>query len=196
MATGLILSLIFAGASLAKSNDNTTTPLTSDNKTVSTHVQKARGIISYAFRHRNWQKDNDWTNKRQRRVERHKKALLTPKPRREINQYQRAKEASYKRWTGKQKFKANPWSSLYRALSPERKAALRALSACEGSGNYGEFGWTHWFAVRNLIPASLFRLTHANVLDASYKEQAVVSSAVADRYGFGGWPECSHRLGL
>ena len=177
------------------------TPKTNDHRTVKQHVRKAQRIVRHAFKHRNWQEGHSYTKKRQRRVSAHRAAIrAAPAHQRKINAFVSAKRESYKKWQANQERKADPWKAQFRTYSENTKAILYNLSICESSHrnlSAGYFGWLGWRAVPTLRAGTKWIVGLPSTPSAaSYEQQAVVTYEVAQKYGYGGWPSCSARLGL
>ena len=167
---------------------------------VTDHVLKGKAVANYAYlaEGSRWQTGDRWTKKRERRWQKHRDAIKTsPAHRQGLNRHLAKKRKAFRAWVAEQ----DPWEVAYEQLSASMKSALAGLSVCE-SGNrpylkYGAFGWTHHHALTSLaIPQWMKDNLTYPVSAASYEEQAVFTAAVAERYGFGGWPSCSSRLGL
>lgn len=92
------------------------------------------------------------------------------------------------------------WVQAYSEIKGAQKRSLRLLAVCEGGGRnttHGYYGWTHWAYIGSLdIPNWMHKRRSPSAQSASFKEQTVITAAVANRYGYGGWPSCSRRLGL
>lgn len=170
-------------------------------QSVSGHVSKGKGIASYAYatKGKRWQTGDRWTKKRERRWTAHRDAI-TDAPRKGLNEHLAKKRKAFRVWVKEEEAKADPWEVAYEGLSSSMKSALAGLSICE-SGNRnlsaGFFGWLFWHAIPSLgIPGWMIEQMASVPQGASYEQQAVITAAVAERYGWSGWPSCSIRLGL
>lgn len=166
---------------------------------VTDHVLKGKAIANYAYltegsRHKTGDR---WTKKRERRWKKHRDAIKTsPAHRQGLNRHLAKKRKGFRVWVAEQ----DPWEVAYARLSSSMKSALAGLSICE-SGNRnlsaGFFGWLFWHAIPSLgIPSWMIEQMASTPQGASYEQQAVITAAVTERYGFGGFPSCSRKLGL
>jgi len=168
-------------------------------ESVSGHVSKGKEIASYAYARKGqrWQTGDRWTKKRERRWTKHRDAIKTsPAHRQGLNRHLAKKRKAFRAWVAEQ----DPWEVAYEQLSASMKSALAGLSVCE-SGNrnltHGYLGWTHWFAIPNLgIPSWMIENMSPTAQGASWEQQASITAAVVERYGWGGFPSCSRKLGL
>lgn len=200
MIRALVIGAVLAVVAVAPSS---AAPLNSSlsyrSLGVTGHVLKGKAIANYAYltegsRHKTGDR---WTKKRERRWKKHRDAIKTsPAHRQGLNRHLAKKRKGFRVWVAEQ----DPWEVAYARLSPGLKSALAGLSVCE-SGNRnlsaGFFGWLFWHAIPSLgIPSWMVEQMASSPQGASYEQQAVITAAVAERYGWSGWPSCSIRLGL
>ena len=163
------------------------TPQTHTHQTVLHHQRKAKETArkgfkaitpgQHSFNKKRWYKHRDALKDIDRR-----KALT------------KHKENKKKAW---KKFSAAPWSAWYKGLGATRINSLDWLAVCENSGRnhptYGYHGWLGWRHLPGLLPDHMRPFVKLPMGANSQKAQYVMTSAVFDRYGRGGWPSCSSR---
>ena len=169
------------------------TPHTCSRKPVIFHQRRAKQIVRRNFRLTS--PDGHAFGPQSKAAFRKQRDCLLQKSRRQaLERYRKNKKARYK------SFAADPFPVWHSRLPSYRKDSLERLAVCENSGrnhpSYGFLGWTHGHAIPNLISGpEVDRMVQP--MGANSKEaQFVITSLVADRWGWGGWPSCSAKLGL
>jgi len=185
--------------SIALAADRGTPKTLNSSWKVSQHVSKAREIIAYSFKQRD-PNAHRYTAKRKRRVERHRSTIVGDgKARAKINRSVKKQRNAWRKWS-KAELAGDQWEQAYRALSPAAKSTLHGLAICESSNRnlvYGWYSWTHWSALWSLLAGHPFLDgLPRNVQAASFEAQSVVTWEIGQRYGFGGFPACSAKLGI
>ncbi len=169
------------------------TPHTCSRRPVIFHQRRAKQIVRQSFKLRS--PDGHTFGKKSKAAFRNQKDCLAQKSRRQaLERYRKNKKARYKA------FAADPFPVWYSRLPSYRKDSLKRLAVCENSGgnhgSYGYFGWTHGGYIPGLISGPEVDRMKQPMGANSWEAQSVITSRVADQYGWGGWPSCSAKLGL
>ena len=168
------------------------TPHTCSRKPVIFHQRRAKQIVRKNFKLTD--PDGHTFGKKSKAAFRQQRDCLLQKSRRQaLERYRQQKKARYK------SFAADPFPVWYSRLPSYRRDSLERLAVCENSGrnhgSYGDFGFTHWFAIPNLISGPAVERMKTPMGANSWKAQSVIVSQIADRYSWGGWPSCTPRPG-
>ncbi len=121
-----------------------TTPKTCDGQTVKQHVQRGKEIIRKGFAHKNWRSDQ-WNRKKAKRLMRHRNCIQKSAMHRfRLFEYKAQKREAWKKWSKRQKKKAQAKPSGWCSTQPHPDGAgcwtiPAYVVSCESGGSWSSY---------------------------------------------------------